>query len=120
MKRDILLYIQDIIRSMEAIEQFVEGMDLDQFIHDDRTSSAVIRKFEIIGEASKYIPNDIRNQFPLIPWKDMAGMRDVLIHAYFGIDHQLVWDSVKKEIPGMKTLLKTMLADLAKSGNETS
>ncbi len=72
--RDISLYLQDILDAMLAIEQFVEGISFDEFKTDDKTSSAVIRKFEIIGEAAKQIPEEIRNKYPLIPWKEMAGM----------------------------------------------
>jgi uncharacterized protein with HEPN domain len=71
--RDYKLYIKDILDAMEAIETFVEGMEFDQFRADDKTSSAVIRKFEIIGEASKHIPDAIRDKFPAIPWKEMSG-----------------------------------------------
>lgn len=67
--RDISLYLQDILDAMLAIEQFVEGISFDEFKTDDKTSSAVIRKFEIIGEAAKHIPEEIRNKYPLIPWK---------------------------------------------------
>ena len=76
------VYLKDISESIESIEKFVEGMTQEQFENDDKTSSAVIRKFEIIGEASKFIPEVIRNKYSEIPWKEMAGMRDKLIHAY--------------------------------------
>lgn len=89
MKRDDTLFVRDIIAAMKAIEQFVEGRSLDEFKQDDKTSSAVIRKFEIIGEATKHIPESVKAQYPNVPWKRMAGMRDRLIHAYFGVDSQL-------------------------------
>jgi len=82
--RDFGLYIKDIIKAMNAITEFVKGMGFDDFKHDDKTASAVIRKFEIIGEATKNIPEFIRGKYPDIPWKEMAGMRDKLIHFYFG------------------------------------
>jgi uncharacterized protein with HEPN domain len=84
--RDYSLYLKDIVDAMDAIEKFVEGIDFDRFQNDDLISSAVIRKFEIIGEASKNIPDDVRGKYPQIPWKEMAGMRDTLIHFYFGIN----------------------------------
>jgi uncharacterized protein with HEPN domain len=107
--RDISLYLQDILDAMLAIEQFVEGMSFDEFKKDDRTSSAVIRKFEIIGEAAKQIPEEIRNKYPLIPWKEMAGMRDRLIHFYFGIKYDLVWHTIKDIIPQVKPAIHEIL-----------
>ncbi|MGC8979243.1 HepT-like ribonuclease domain-containing protein [Caldisericum sp.] len=112
MKRDYILFLKDIINAMEAIERFVEGMDLEAFIEDDKTSSAVIRKFEIIGEATKNIPDGIREKHPHIPWKRMAGLRDRLIHGYFGIDYKLVWEAIKVEIPKIKPELQKILKEL--------
>jgi uncharacterized protein with HEPN domain len=87
-------------------------MNFEKFIEDDKTSSAVIRKFEIIGEATRNIPDWIREKHPHIPWKRMVGMRDRLIHAYFGIDYRLVWDTIKLEIPKLKLELEKMLKEL--------
>ncbi len=89
MKRDYALFVQDILAAMDAIEQFVQGMDLQEFRQDDKTSSAVVRKLEIISEAVKHIPTPLRRKYPDIPWKEMAGMRDRLIHGYFGVDLDL-------------------------------
>jgi uncharacterized protein with HEPN domain len=116
MKRDYKLFIKDIISAMESTERFVEDISLDELIHDDKTSSAVIRKFEIIGEATKHIPDWLKEKHPEIAWKRMAGMRDRLIHAYFGIDYKLVWDAIKIEIPNLKSKLQEILAELEKEG----
>lgn len=86
-------------------------MEFDEFKKDDKTSSAVIRKFEIIGEATKKISESLKKKYPEIPWKEMAGMRDKLIHFYFGIDYKLVWQTIKHRIPQIKPLL-TKIANL--------
>jgi len=87
-------------------------MTYNELISDDKTVSAVIRKFEIIGEASKNISQDIKDRHTELPWKNMAGMRDTLIHAYFGIDYKLVWDSIKIQIPEVKLQLEKILDNL--------
>jgi len=110
--RDYRLYLKDIVEAMEDIENFVEGIELDEFKQDDKTSSAVIRKFEVIGEATKRIPEDIRHKYSQIPWKEMAGMRDKLIHFYFGIDYKLVWQTIKHRIPQIKPVICQIMEDL--------
>jgi uncharacterized protein with HEPN domain len=103
--RDYSLYIKDILAAIDSIEQFVDDMDFTAFKEDDKTSSAVVRKFEIIGEASKNIPDEIRLQYSDIPWKEMSGMRDKLIHFYFGVDHNLVWTAIQNRLPKIKAVL---------------
>ena len=112
MKRGYKLFIEDIISAIESIESFVEDMSYDDFIVDDKTSSAVIRKFEIIGEATKHIPDWIKDKYPEIPWKYMAGMRDRLIHGYFGIDYKLVWNTIKVDLPNLRIELERVLNEI--------
>ena len=114
MKRNDKLFIKDIISAMKSIEKFVEGLSLDEVREDDKTSSAVIRKFEIIGEATRHVPDNLKEKYPDIPWKRMAGMRDRLIHAYFGVDYSLVWEAIKIDIPKLKPRLEEVLAGLEK------
>jgi uncharacterized protein with HEPN domain len=114
MKRDNKLFLKDIVKSCEYIRKFVEGLSFEEFMSDEKTSSAVIRKFEIIGEAVKNIPEFIRNRYPDILWKDMAGMRDRLIHGYFGIDYLIVWNSIAYDIPNILSSVSEVIADLEK------
>ncbi|MGB9935842.1 MULTISPECIES: HepT-like ribonuclease domain-containing protein [Thermodesulfovibrio] len=111
-KRDLKLYIKDILNAIDSIEQFIEGMNYEDFIKDDKTSSAVIRKFEIIGEASKNIPVNFKKKYSDVQWKEMAGFRDKLIHFYFGIKYELVWETIKLKLPALKIRLAEILNDL--------
>jgi len=96
------VFIEDILHAIAAIEGFVNNLSFQEFKEDDKTSSAVIRKLEIIGEAAKNVPDDIKNKYAGIPWKEMAGMRDKLIHFYFGVDYNLVWQTIQTRLPEIK------------------
>ena len=110
--RNSKIYIEDIIAAMESIEEFVKGIGFEEFRKDDKTSSAVIRKFEIIGEAAKQVPQDIKEKYAEIPWKEMSGMRDRLIHFYFGIDYKLVWATIKERLPRLVPALKNIIKEI--------
>jgi len=115
--RDYRLFLQDILAAMDSIQEFVVGMTINEFINDDKTSSAVIRKLEIIGEAVKQIPPAIKEQYPSVPWKEMAGMRDVLIHFYFGVDLKLTWKTIQEDIPLARQQIAGILSDLTADAN---
>ena len=106
--RDQSLYLKDILAAVDAINEFTADMSLEMFQADDKTVSAVIRKLEVIGEAVKQIPDDLRGKSPGIPWKEMAGMRDKLIHFYFGVDHGLVWKAIKQRLPQIRAEIEKM------------
>jgi len=111
-KREIGDYIEDIISAMDKAMDFVKNMSYEEFIRDDKTAYAVVRAIEIIGEAVKNIPGNVRNNYPEIPWKDMAGMRNKVIHEYFGVKLNIVWRTVKEEIPPLKPLFEKILKEL--------
>jgi len=111
-KREILDYIEDIISAMDKAMDFVKNMSYEEFTRDDKTVYAVVRAIEIIGEAVKNIPGNVRKNYPEIPWKDMAGMRNKVIHEYFGVKLNIVWRTVKEEIPPLKPLFEKILKEL--------
>jgi uncharacterized protein with HEPN domain len=107
--RDPELLLKDILEAISAIERFVEGIDFEGFKNNDEKTSAVIRKFEIIGEAAKGLPEDLKAKYPELPWREMAAFRDKLIHFYFGIKYELVWQTIKKRLPTLKQFIKDIL-----------
>jgi len=109
MKSEFLDYLEDILDAMEKAEILAGETNYEKFSEDFRINFAVVRALEIIGEATKRLSVDIREQYPEIPWKDMAGMRDRIIHGYDNVDLQIVWDTVKKEIPRIKPLIQDIL-----------
>lgn len=106
MKKDPKVFIQHILECIEFIEQYTRGKSENDFFDSPELQDAVTRRIEIIGEAAKNLPEETKKQFPKIPWKNIIGMRDILIHAYFEIDLALVWTAIKRDIPLLKKELK--------------
>jgi len=107
-------YVEDVVEAMDDASRFVEGLEYDDFVKDKKTVYAVTRAVEIIGEAVKNIPDKVKKRYSKIPWRKMAGMRDKLIHEYFGVDLRRVWNVVKKDVPTLKPLFVRILKDFEK------
>jgi uncharacterized protein with HEPN domain len=112
MKRDISLYLKDVFEHMKHAEAFIENLTYEEFIKDKKTSYAVVRCIEIIGEAVKNIHDNVREKYSDIPWKKMAGMRDKISHFYFGVNLERVWQTVKEDIPKIEPSIKKILKDI--------
>ena len=112
MKKDPLVFITYIIECIELIEKYIKGKTKKEFLQDIQLQDSVIRRIEIIGEATKNIPNALKDKYPDIPWKRIAGMRDILVHDYLGIDLNLTWGVAKKEIPKLKNNILKIKKDI--------
>ena len=93
------------------VEEFTLDMKYEDFVRDDKTVFAVVRALEIIGEAVKKLPPAVKDRYPTIPWKDIAGMRDKLTHEYFGVNLKVIWDTAKQDIPPLQPLMQKLLDD---------
>jgi uncharacterized protein with HEPN domain len=111
MSNEFLDYVEDILDAMGKAEALLEGVTYEQFEADYRINFAVVRALEIVGEAAKRLPDAVRRQYPNIPWRGMAGMRDRIIHGYDTVDLQVVWDVVKKDALQVRPQLEQILAD---------
>ncbi|WP_423792286.1 DUF86 domain-containing protein [Methanocaldococcus indicus] len=118
-KRDTKAFLYDILSYMDDIIEFTKDMDYEEFINNKAIKYAVIRCLEVIGEAVKKIPKDISEKYPHIPFRELARMRDKLIHQYFGVDYLVVWETAKYEIPEIKREFEKIIKDI-EGENENS
>jgi len=114
MRRNYILFLEDISQRIEKIQTYILDMDYEAFVQDDKTVSACIREIEVIGEATKQIPKEITDKFDELPWSLMAKMRDKLIHWYFEIDEEIVWNVATQKLPQIKIQIDKIITTLSK------
>ena len=112
MPRDYLQYLDDILESIKRLEEFTANMSFEDFTCDIKTQDAVIRNLQVIGEAVKVIPDEIKKKNPNIEWRKIAGLRDIITHLYFGIDNSIIWDIIQNKLnPLKKGILQILRED---------
>lgn len=112
MSRSQKQYLFDILAAIEDAQEFVEGMSFEELEEDRRTQYALQRAFEIIGEATKQIEDSVREQYPNVPWRKMAGMRDMIVHEYFAVNLEVVWETVYEDLPRVYPKLQEICEEL--------
>jgi uncharacterized protein with HEPN domain len=120
MKKDPKIFLHHILESISEIEKYTKDISEDEFVRSTQVQDAVIRRLEIIGEAAKNIPGEIKEKYDSIPWKKITGSRDVLIHDYFEVDIEAVWDTATKDIPKLKRNIKKILEKFKNQNPATS
>ncbi len=117
-KKDHLIFLEHILESIKDIESYSKGISKNRFFKDKQLQDAIVRRIEIIGEAVRNIPDDVKNKYATVSWKEIVGTRDIFIHHYFGIDLEIVWSIVKNDLPDLKKKIRTVLEDIEKTRNE--
>lgn len=118
-RRFYLDYLQDILQAVEDALTFADGMDYSTFSTDRRTNLAVVRALEIMGEAARHIPANIRRGYPESPWQEIVDMRNKLVHEYFGVDLEVLWRTVQKDLSPLRDAIRQMLAGMENEGRDS-
>lgn len=117
-EREVVFFLDDILEGIGLIEEYTHGLSEEEFATDRKTFDAVIRNLEVIGEACSNVPADIREQYVQIPWRKIVGLRNVVIHHYFGVDPGTVWFIITRQLPGLKREIEKMRCALKSWGSE--
>ena len=111
--RDPIVVLEDMLEAVQSIEEYSTNLSFDVYDADKKTKDAVVRNFEILGEAATHITDEVRVRFPDIPWNRVIGLRNIIIHRYFGVDHAMVWFIIKEQLPSLKTHIEAALHELS-------
>ena len=111
MPRDYKVYLQDVLEAAERVRGYITGLSLKTFSEDVKTVDAVVRNLEVIGEAIKQVPDDVRSKYTQVEWKRISGLRDILIHQYFGVDVEIIWDIVQNKLPVLETQIRQIIEE---------
>jgi uncharacterized protein with HEPN domain len=111
MSRNLNLYLSDITKSINKIKRYTKGMSYEQLVTDELTYDAVVYNLQIIGEAVKNIPREVRNLYPEVEWRKIAGLRDIIAHAYFTIDEEIVWDIIQNKLSDLQENIEQIVSD---------
>lgn len=109
MRRGFRFYLEDILTSISKVQNYIGDSSFDDFVKDEMRLDAVVRNFEIIGEASQHIPAEIKEKYPDVEWRKIADFRNILAHEYFGIDHEILWDIIKNKVAALQSEIQAIL-----------
>lgn len=107
--REWLFRLRDIVEAVEKVQRYTAGMKFADFADDERTVDAVLRNFTVVGEAAAHLPEAVKQEHPGLPWAEMKGMRNILVHEYFGVSLEIVWETVQRDLPPLIPRLKQIL-----------
>lgn len=111
-QRSPRVYLEDILQAMSKVRRFTAGLGFEQFLQDEKGVDAVLRNLEVIGEAARHVPDELKTRFPDVEWRRMTGLRNIITHEYFGVDLRIIWEIASKHLPEAEPRLQSMLDQL--------